>query len=415
VVWFLLIVSLACWLMAFLVHLGVNMPFAIEDFGTRTFLVGAATFILLLLVKVPQWQVASLPDSVSDRFDKENEARKTFAQVVAGIGLVAGLYFTSLQVREVQRATTNSQEMARRNAEQVRDGQITDRYIKAVEQLGSTDAERMSVRIGAIFALERIARESKTDHWPIMELLTAFVRDRSGGREKITVRPDNLVDRQRLRTLRDHSFIAEAVDRGSGRQYLVLRMSDGTLLNHWQNQPPTEDLQAAMTVIGRRNLAYESDQSLRLNLRYANLRELNLESAHLEGADLNDVNLYGTQLDLACLTGASLRGVYFVGASLAGADLRRAVISGVMTTAAPMPNADLREAVMQNIDTDVPSVDGKTNLRLDDADTRGLIVDNHILPPRGAHLGQIRKDLPFPPARPGSPCKDVSSDLWNSR
>jgi hypothetical protein len=53
---------------------------------------------------------------------------------------------------------------------------ITERFSKSVEQLGSND---ISVRIGGIYALERIAKDSPKDHWTIMEVLTAFVRQRS--------------------------------------------------------------------------------------------------------------------------------------------------------------------------------------------------------------------------------------------
>src|ERR1700733_5599446 len=44
-----------------------------------------------------------------------------------------------------------------RNFTLSREGQVTDRYTKAIEQLGS---EQISVRIGGIYALERIARDS---------------------------------------------------------------------------------------------------------------------------------------------------------------------------------------------------------------------------------------------------------------
>ena len=54
------------------------------------------------------------------------------------------------------------------------EGQITDRFTRAIEQLG---AEQLQVRLGGIYALERIARDSPGDHWPIMEVLTAFVRE----------------------------------------------------------------------------------------------------------------------------------------------------------------------------------------------------------------------------------------------
>lgn len=71
------------------------------------------------------------------------------ATIVAGVGLLLNYYQGSERL-------------------------ITDRYGKAVEQLGVGD---ISVRIGGIYALERIANPK--DHWTIMEVLTAFVRERS--------------------------------------------------------------------------------------------------------------------------------------------------------------------------------------------------------------------------------------------
>lgn len=57
-----------------------------------------------------------------------------------------------------------------------REGQVTDRYTKAIEQLGS---DKLDVRIGGIYALERIARDSARDHPTVMEVLTAFIREHS--------------------------------------------------------------------------------------------------------------------------------------------------------------------------------------------------------------------------------------------
>ena len=57
-----------------------------------------------------------------------------------------------------------------------REGQVTDRYAKAIEQLGS---DKLDVRIGGIYALERVARDSARDHPTVMEVLTAFVREHS--------------------------------------------------------------------------------------------------------------------------------------------------------------------------------------------------------------------------------------------
>lgn len=81
--------------------------------------------------------------------------------------------------------------IAQGNLEVAREGQITDRISKAVEQLGAertvngdggqTEAN-IEVRIGGILALERIAQDSVRfhqgrDHVRIMELLCAYMSD----------------------------------------------------------------------------------------------------------------------------------------------------------------------------------------------------------------------------------------------
>src|SRR6266508_5265510 len=54
-----------------------------------------------------------------------------------------------------------------------RDAQNTERFTRAVDQTGS---EKLNVRLGGIYALERIAKNSQADRTVISELLTAFVR-----------------------------------------------------------------------------------------------------------------------------------------------------------------------------------------------------------------------------------------------
>jgi len=53
---------------------------------------------------------------------------------------------------------------------------VADRYTKAIEQLGS---DKFDVRIGGIYALERIARDSARDHPTVMDVLAAFIREHS--------------------------------------------------------------------------------------------------------------------------------------------------------------------------------------------------------------------------------------------
>jgi len=63
-----------------------------------------------------------------------------------------------------------------RNFTLSREGQVADRYTKAITQLGD---ETLNVRIGGIYALERVARDSAKDHPTVMEVLAAFIRARA--------------------------------------------------------------------------------------------------------------------------------------------------------------------------------------------------------------------------------------------
>ena len=58
------------------------------------------------------------------------------------------------------------------------DAEITDRYARAVGDLGHAD---ISVRLGALYALERLARNSTVDTATIYEVLCAWTRVHSIG------------------------------------------------------------------------------------------------------------------------------------------------------------------------------------------------------------------------------------------
>jgi hypothetical protein len=120
---------------------------------------GLAVWIL------PKWQVRRLASlSEKDRFDCENESRKTIAQVIGGTLLLGGLYFTSETLRVNQETLRTTQER-----------QVTEQYSRAVEQIGHSSVQ---IRLGGIYALERVAAESPRYQSIILDVLSAFVRDR---------------------------------------------------------------------------------------------------------------------------------------------------------------------------------------------------------------------------------------------
>jgi hypothetical protein len=192
---------------------------------------------------------------------------------------------TQDNLRITQEAATKSQELTR-------DGQITDRFTKAIAQLGEQGPEKLADRLGGIYALERIARDSEKDFWPIMEVLTAYVRENAPWRPnppKDTSPPqDNPSPRRRTAP---------------------------------QNRPPT-DIQAVLTVLGRRPPTYAP-----LDLRGTDLRGADLEGAFLEDANLQSAHLEGAELPMAYLGGAELGRAHLEGAQLGIAHLERAQLS----------------------------------------------------------------------------------------
>lgn len=298
-------------------------------------LLGLAVLILLIWY-IPQWQVPVSGLSLKDRLQQINENRKTVAQIVGGVFVLVGLYIAWVR----SKATRDQAEVDRKQ-------QLTDLYVKAIEQLGS---EKLQIRLGGIYALERIARESPKDHWPIMEVLTAFVRENAPLREEA---PGAKAKEE------EESTVAPEDTKIT------------TLAPQPPERPPT-DIQAVLTVIGRRACTYEHDENQMINLRAtylagadllqtnlngANLREANLQEAvfgkanlkgiNFGGANLQGTNLFGANLQKALFREANLQGVVLFKANLHGADFLMAKLQGALLGEANLQGADLRWTNLQ--------------------------------------------------------------------
>ena len=203
---------------------------------------------------------------------------------------------------------------------------ITDRFTKAVEQIGNSKEE---VVIGGIYSLERITKDSPKDQWTIMEVLTAMVRKNSPIPEKIKKLDDKSEDK--IKTLE-------------------------------QLESVNIQVQAALTVIGRRNPDQDNTQEDKVtkildlsesNLSDANLENANLKHADLERADLRTANLKHADLELADLFTANLEradlrtaNLEFV--KLKGADLERANLEFVKLKGANLESAHLKGANLKD-------------------------------------------------------------------
>lgn len=155
--------------------------------------------------------------------------------------------FTYVSVHQA-RAESATQDQITQN------GQISDRFAQAITNLGSNVED---VRVGAVYALQRIMTDSPRDQPAVIEALTAYIRD--------------------------HTKAADTP----------------------QPSPPT-DIQAAATVLTTRDTTH--DAGTILDLDNTDLANLNLPGAKLANADLSGADLSGANLRDADLTGAYLEG-----------------------------------------------------------------------------------------------------------
>lgn len=206
-----------------------------------------------------------------ERIKSESELIGSLAQSFGGAFFLLGLYYTA------------------KNLFLLREGQITDRFSKAIEHL--SDMSSLPKRLGGIHALARIARDSQQDFWPTIEILTAFVRN------------------------------AQPRGQESGHG-------------------PPADIQAALNTLAHAPRAYGSTERQRIDLRKADLRKADLSFANLEQARLEGARLAGANLVKARLRGAHLDGADLTDADLSQADLSDAVFY----------QADLRGALLRKTD-----------------------------------------------------------------
>ncbi|MDN3357647.1 pentapeptide repeat-containing protein [Actinomadura sp. DC4] len=264
---------------------------------------------------------------VKDRLELLDRRRQSRHQTLNSIGILFGVVFTAgsliataLSVRTTQNELRNGQQ-----------GQITDRYTKAVEQLGSPT---LDIRLGGIYALERLAIDSPRDDRSIYDVLTAFTREH------------------------DPKPAAKIPDR------------------------PTTDIQAALTIIGRRKPRSDGFSADLDGIRVSNA---NLFKANLSGADLDGAKLYNANFARADLTRANLDGTDLTRASLTDVRLTDATLADVTLTIADLSHANLARALLYEAALDSATLTGAD---LTGADLLGANLRGANL--RGADLARAR-------------------------
>ena len=253
---------------------------------------------LVNLSQYPDRRAALVRDQLAKMTDQKTETRipmetallqyetdnrikiwTAIVQAAGGAALLLGLLFTA---RNLQ-ATQDKLDIDRQ-------GQLTSRFIQATGQLGaelSGGRPNVEVRLGGIYALNRIAKDWPKDYWPIAEVLTAYVRHNS-------------------------PWCPAQPTAAQGK--------------------PRTDIQAILTVLGRDEPPDAFNDRHKLDLRNTDLRGAEFWDARLDWTDFWGANLERAQLWGACLRHAKLNHTNLAGANLRGTNLDHAALDGANVT-----------------------------------------------------------------------------------
>ncbi len=278
-----------------------------------------------------------------------NEDRNFALEVVktVGIGLTAiGLLFSVWEGLEERRLT--------------QERLVTERFSKAVEQLGKYkdkdgQNEDITVRIGGIYALERIAKDSPKDYWTIIEVLTSYVRNNSSLPRELKQFPKDKQGwaqrREKQKNLPEVSIdiqtalivIGRLEDPYFDQRNEIINLSFSNLRNAtligYIIRKKHKDID--LTEFDGEFVAMKGIYLKNANLEGANLEDAKLERANLKNANLEGANLEDANLEYAKLKGANLKGANLKGANLEGANLEYANLKGANLENANLKGADL--------------------------------------------------------------------------
>lgn len=332
-----------------------------------------ATVLLGLAYWLPLHQADLATGRLIDADDKEyfeiaNKARHALLQGFTG----ASFFVTAFVALRNLRVAEDNRRIAEDNHRIAEDRQATDLFVKAAEMLGNEKS--LEVRLAGIYSLGRVASAFPAAHWMVMEILMAFVREKTylGDPTGLLAKRPSLQMPQEApqseQTGQDTVSVpipsskVFSVDEARAFSEYTQSLQEATL------EQTSEDVQAAISVIGRRKVDNDRQgQRIRLNqtklilaqfntVDFANaaLIGVNLKHAKFDGANLAGSRIVGSlvraEFEAANLSGADLTpsdcyGAIFSKAILRHTCLRSADLTGALFDGADIYKADFRKAL----------------------------------------------------------------------
>lgn len=275
--------------------------------------IGLVGLVLLsITIWVPIKQASGLPKA--ERIQAETAARDVLIKGLGGSLVFITAFIGWENLKSTQKSISVAEEK-----------QITERFSKAVEMIGNEHS--IHLRLGGIYALERIAKDSERDQQQVMEILAAFVRvQTSSSIEQDSSRPYHY---KSLDTLRDEQWEQEQ------DYYQYLDDPDDCemfiLADHTYTRSPSIDIQAAVSVIGRRVKTAEESKGNVIDMSQATLKDI------VFSGNYDQVNFYGTHF---------ISPIFRENTSFRGADLSETFIENLRADNVSMAEATFKKSVI---------------------------------------------------------------------
>ncbi|AJP05420.1 hypothetical protein TU94_00520 [Streptomyces cyaneogriseus subsp. noncyanogenus] len=301
--------------------------------GAAGLAVLGVVFVVLPGVVVDH-DLAGASVAAQERLKAVNDVRTTLLQVLGGLVVLTGAYAAWRQLRVSQEGLRLTQE-----------GYITDRFSRAVDQLGSDNPD---VRIGGFHALLRIAEHSPRDREAVISIQAAYLRTHlpwppAGPEAPAADVPIN--------------GIAPLEARVPDAQVALTGL--GMLCEHreqrWVNLSATDLRRADCDGLVLPEVNLDRACMEAAGFYHANLTQASLVSVNLRYADFKTAVLRRARCVLADLRGArlvvaDLRDADFTEADLREANLRKADARGAVFHRADLRLADVRGADFSTAD-----------------------------------------------------------------
>jgi hypothetical protein len=270
----------------------------------------ALVAVALAIWLIPGWQVdrwrrAGISDE-EKLAELGVQARSSMTQALGGLALIVTIAISAYQVNAARDSAEKNLGVAVENLALARQGQVSERFSRAVEQLGETDGNRepaRDVRTGALFSVMRIGIDSELYTQPALLIVATYVRTHFA---PPTNPPPNGC-KAHFKFTQEQPDVANAL---------------GVVLHQIAARLRKKDKKA------------EKDKEDLLGLRGANLTGLALDGLNLSGFDLTGIKFSHASLARAKFRYAKLNRANFEDACLIGADLTGASVSGAKFTGA---------------------------------------------------------------------------------